>query len=55
METGRDDTAAPDEWKAGMFVVTADLRTKIPDFRGFDSIIILTVRGGILTSIGDLP
>ena len=32
---------------------TANLRTKILDFRGFDSSIILTLRGGILMSIGN--
>ena len=32
----------------------ANLRTKIRDFRGFDSSIILKLRGGILRSIGDL-
>ena len=34
---------------------TANLRTKILDFRGFDSSRILIVRGGILMSIGDFP
>ena len=34
---------------------TANLCTKILDFRGFDSSIILIVRGGILMSIGNLP
>ena len=29
--------------------------TKILDFRGFDSSRILTLRGGILVSIGDVP
>ena len=32
---------------------TASLRSKILNFRGFDSSIILILRGGILTSIGD--
>ena len=31
----------------------ANLRTKILDFRGFDSSRILSLRGGILTSIGN--
>ena len=31
---------------------TANLRTEMLDFRGFDSNIILVVRGGILMSIG---
>ena len=35
--------------------VTANLRTKILDFRGFDSSIILIIRGGILMTIGDFP
>ena len=34
---------------------TANLRTKILDFRGFDSSRILFLRGGILMSIGDFP
>ena len=34
---------------------TANLRTKILDFRGFGSIRILILRGGILMSIGDFP
>ena len=38
-------------WGAG----TANLRTNIMDFRGFDSSIILILRGGILVSIGDFP
>ena len=32
---------------------TANLRTKIMDFRGFDSSRILSSRGGILMSIGN--
>ena len=34
---------------------TANLRTKILDFRGFDSSRILIWRGGIVMSIGDFP
>ena len=34
---------------------TPNLPTKIVDFRGFDSSIILIQRGGILMSIGHLP
>ena len=34
---------------------TANLRTNIVDFRGFDSSIILILRGGILMSVGDFP
>ena len=34
---------------------TADLHTNIADFRGFDSSIILIVRGVIPRSIGDFP
>ena len=34
---------------------TVNLRTKILDFRGFDSSRILIVRGGILMSIGNFP
>ena len=35
--------------------VTADLRTKILDFRGFDSGTIFILTGGILMSIGEFP
>ena len=34
---------------------TANLPTNIMDFGGFDSSIILSLRGGILMSIGDFP
>ena len=34
---------------------TANLRTKILDFRGFDSSRILSLRGGILMSMGSSP
>ena len=34
---------------------TANLRTKIVDFRGFDSSIMLILRGGISRPIGDFP
>ena len=34
---------------------TANPRTNNVDFRGFDSSIILILRGGILMSIGDFP
>ena len=34
---------------------TPNLPTNIMDFRGFDSSIILILRGGILMSIGDFP
>ena len=33
----------------------ADPRTKILDFRGVDSSVILMLRGAILRSIGDFP
>ena len=35
-------------------VIAANLRTKILDFRGFDSSRILILRDGILVSIGNL-
>ena len=35
--------------------VTANLPTSIMDFRGFDSSIILVLRGGIPRPIGDFP
>ena len=34
---------------------TANLRTNIMDFRGFDSSTIFSLRDGILMSIGDFP
>ena len=34
---------------------TANLRAKLLDFRGFDSSIILILRGEILMSIGNFP
>ena len=37
------------------FGLTANLRTKIMDFRGFDSSAILILRGGIPRPIGSLP
>ena len=37
------------------YAPTPNLPTNIVDFRGFDSSIILIVRGGILMSIGDFP
>ena len=40
---------------AKMAWVAADLRTRTLDFRGFDSSIILLLRGGILMSIGNFP
>ena len=36
-------------------VRTANLRAKIPDFRGFDSSIILMLRGGSIMSIWNFP
>ena len=36
-------------------ITTANLRTNIVGFRGFDSSVILILRGGILMSIGYLP
>ena len=36
-------------------MVTANLRTKILDFTGFDSSIIFILRGGIPRPIGNLP
>ena len=36
-------------------VCTANLRTDIMDFRGFDSSIILIIRGGIPRPTGDFP
>ena len=40
---------------AGSERATANLRTKIPDFRGFDASRILILRGGVLMPIGDFP
>ena len=36
-------------------VYAANLRTKILDFRGFDSSILFIIRGGMLMSIGSFP
>ena len=38
-----------------VFVCTANLPTDIVDFKGFDSSIILLLRGGIPRPIGDFP
>ena len=38
-----------------IYRATANLGTNIMDFRGFDLSIILTLRGGILKPIGDIP
>jgi hypothetical protein len=40
---------------AGKFSATANLRTKILDFEGFDSSRILTSRGEILMFMGNCP
>ena len=40
---------------AVLSLYTPNLPTKIVDFRGFDSSIILIYRGGILMSMGDFP
>ena len=45
-EASRSGTASPH---------TAILRTNIMDFSGFDSSIILIIRGGTRMSIGDFP
>ena len=42
-------------WPGAPPALTANLRTKVLDFRGFDSSIILILRGGILMSIGNFP
>ena len=42
------------EW-SGRVCSAANLRTRILDFRGFDSSIILILRGGILRSMGIFP
>ena len=44
-------TGAP----AACGVRTPNLPTKIVDFRGFDSSVILNFRGGMLMSIGNFP
>ena len=36
-------------------LITANLPTSIAGFRGFDSRVILILRGGILRYIGDFP
>ena len=55
---GRGDDTVGDPRRAQiyqfeLFEPTANLRTNIMDFRGFDSSIILILRVGILMSIGD--
>ena len=42
-------------WALSLICGTANFPTNIMDFRRFDSSIILIIRGGILTSIGDSP
>ena len=49
---GRCTIRAP---RAREDVATANLRTNIMDFRGFDSSRILILSGGILMPIGDFP
>ena len=38
-----------------IYIYTANLRTNIMDVRGFDSTMILMLRGAILMSIGNFP
>ena len=38
-----------------IYCITANLLTNIVDFRGFDSSVILILRGGIPRPIGDFP
>ena len=56
-ETGRRTASAPVGVSDSIVrqANTANLRTNIMDFRGFDSSIVLILRGGILMSIGDSP
>ena len=42
-------------WPRSRVQATANLHTKILDLRGFDSSIILILRGGIRMSIGNIP
>ena len=50
----RDPSPLPSGVSTGLDVGrTANLCTNIMDFRGFDSSIILILRGGVLMSIGD--
>ena len=48
---------APGPWPCSMctFVYTPNPPTNIVGFRGLDSSVILSLRGGILMSIGDFP
>ena len=39
----------------GLAEDAANLRTKILDFRGFGSSVVLSLRGGVLMSIGNFP
>ena len=54
-DPNRLSTACVLQTLLGMGMGTANLRTKILDFRGFDSGRILISRGGILMSVGDFP
>ena len=58
-ESGLASAAALRIWELilpfGIASNTANLCTNIIDFGGFDSSIILILRGGILMSIGDFP
>ena len=56
--TEPSQTDPPSPWALGTCEAccsTANLRTKILDFRGFDSSRILIVRGGILMCVGNCP
>ena len=51
----RVQCVSPSEHVREGAVGTANLRTRILDFRGFDSSIILMLRAGILISIEKFP
>ena len=52
---GRKHATGHDDSTSRISRSTANLRTKIVDFRGFASSRILILRGGILVSIGKFP
>ena len=55
LQTPREARKIIEQRRAARNQGTANLRTKILDFRGFDSSRILVSRGGIFMSTGNFP
>ena len=57
IQVDRDQMALPPRERPAAYILrtTANLRTKIPDFRGLDSSRILIVRGGIPRPLDNFP